>query len=117
MSGARPEQKHRAADMTPDVTWRDITPACNIFEPGTSEMVNTGDWRTERPIFDAAKCRQCALCIPVCPDMAIPADAEGRRGEFNYFFCKGCGICAEVCPAEGAITMVPEAQRAERGAA
>ena len=37
---------HLAKDMTPEVTWRDITPGCNIFEGGTSRVVQTGDWRT-----------------------------------------------------------------------
>ena len=97
---------HLAKDMTPQVTWRDITPGCNIYEGGTSVTVETGDWRTERPVIDFAKCKQCLLCVPVCPDMSIPIE-NGKRGDFNYFFCKGCGVCANVCPF-GAITMVAE---------
>ena len=95
-----------ANDMTPSVTWKDITPGCNIYEGGTSVTVETGDWRTERPVIDFAKCKQCLLCVPVCPDMSIPVK-DGKRGDFNYFFCKGCGVCSNVCPF-GAITMVPE---------
>ena len=60
---------HLAKDMTPQVTWRDITPGCNIYEGGTSVTVETGDWRTERPVIDFAKCKQCLLCVPGCPDM------------------------------------------------
>ena len=99
---------HLAKDMTPQVTWRDITPGCNIYEGGTSVTVETGDWRTERPVIDFAKCKQCLLCVPVCPDMSIPVEG-GKRGDFNYFFCKGCGVCSNVCPF-GAITMVAEAK-------
>ena len=33
---------HLAKDMTPDVTWKDITPGCNIYEGGTSATVETG---------------------------------------------------------------------------
>ena len=98
----------RAKDMTASVTWKDITPGCNIYEGGTSVTVETGDWRTERPVIDFAKCKQCLLCVPVCPDMSIPVK-DGKRGDFNYFFCKGCGVCSNVCPF-GAITMVPEAK-------
>jgi len=57
-------------------------------------------------VIDFAKCKQCLLCVPVCPDMSIPVK-DGKRGDFNYFFCKGCGVCSNVCPF-GAITMVPE---------
>ncbi len=95
----------KAKDMTPQVKWRDLTIACNIFEPGTSAAVETGDWRTEKPVIDWAKCKQCLLCAPVCPDMSIPVGEDGKRKDFDYFFCKGCGICANACPF-GAITMV-----------
>lgn len=91
-------------EMTPQVTWREITPGCAIFEGGTSVDVQTGDWRTKKPVIDWDKCKQCLLCVPVCPDMSIPME-NGKRGNFNYFFCKGCGICAEVCPFE-AIRMI-----------
>ena len=101
---------HLAKDMTPQVTWKDITPGGAIFEGGTSEVVETGDWRTMKPVLDMDKCKQCLLCAPVCPDMSIPVTkdgSDGKRGDFNYFFCKGCGICANVCPF-GAITMVKD---------
>ena len=120
---------HLAKDMTPDVTWKDITPGCNIYEGGTSSVVETVmlkvrtsaelhtspstatgrliGWRTMKPVIDWDKCRQCLLCAPVCPDMSIPVNGEGKREDFDYFFCKGCGICANTCPF-GAITMVKD---------
>ena len=101
-----------AKDMTQDVSWKDITPGCNIFEGGTSVTVQTGDWRTMKPVLHADKCKQCLLCVPVCPDLSIPVDENGKRGDFNYFFCKGCGICAHECPpakkGKAALVMVRE---------
>ena len=64
---------------------------------------NTGDWRAQKLLFNAEKCKQCLLCFPVCPDRSIPVQ-NGRRGSFDCDHCKGCGICAAVCPF-GAITM------------
>lgn len=71
---------HSAKDMTPQVTWRDITPGGAIFEGGTSQAVETGDWRTMKPVLDFDKCKQCLLCAPVCPDMSIPVGPDGKRG-------------------------------------
>ena len=94
---------HLAKDMTPQVTWRDITPGCNIYEGGTSVTVETGDWRTERPVIDFAKCKQCLLCAPYCPDSSIRI-VDGKMSGMDLNYCKGCGICAKVCPFN-AITM------------
>jgi pyruvate ferredoxin oxidoreductase delta subunit len=82
--------------ITPSVSWRDITPGGTIFEGGTSEAFLTGDWRSERPVWITSKCRQCLLCVPVCPDSSIPVE-NGKRADFDYGHCKGCMICAEVC--------------------
>ena len=60
-----------------------------------------------KPVIDWDKCKQCLLCAPVCPDMSIPVNGEGKREDFDYFFCKGCGICANTCPF-GAITRVKD---------
>ena len=78
-----------------------------MYINGTSELVNTGDWRTMKPLLHLEKCKHCLLCVPVCPDMSIAVDKTGKRSDFNYYFCKGCGICSVVCPF-GAIEMVRE---------
>ena len=89
---------HLAKDMTPDVTWKDITPGCNIYEGGTSATVEAGDWRTKKPVIDWDKCKQSLLCAPVCPDMTIHVSDDSKRADFDYIICKGCGICAAFCP-------------------
>ena len=52
-------------------------------------VLNTGDWRTQRPVLDQEACI-----------------ADGKF-TICYDYCKGCGICAHECP-KNAITMIPE---------
>ncbi|MCM1158520.1 MAG: 4Fe-4S binding protein [Bacteroidales bacterium] len=83
--------------ITEKSNWQDITEGNQIYAAGTSRLFNTGEWRTQTPVFDAEKCKQCLLCVPVCPDSSIPV-CDSKREDFDYDHCKGCGICAKVCP-------------------
>ncbi len=74
-----------------------LTEGLMIFAGGTSKSFNTGEWRTNTPIYHPEKCKQCLLCAPVCPDSSIPVQ-DGKRLDFDMDHCKGCGICANVCP-------------------
>lgn len=87
------------------ISWQKITPAGTV-DAGSAKQFKTGDWRTERPVLLEEKCRQCLLCVPVCPDTSIPVKDKKRLG-FDMMHCKGCGICSEVCPFD-AIVMEPE---------
>lgn len=75
----------------------DLTEGLMMFAAATSKEFNTGEWRTNTPIFDSEKCKQCLLCVPVCPDSAIPV-VDCKRTDFDYDHCKGCGICLKACP-------------------
>ena len=77
--------------------WNELTEGLMIYESATSEAVLTGEWRTKTPHFVEDKCKQCLLCVPVCPDSAIPV-INRKRLDFDYDHCKGCGICVRVCP-------------------
>ncbi len=70
-------------------------PGGDIYGSGNSHFFNTGEWRTATPVFVPENCKQCLLCVPVCPDSAIPVR---RQEDFDYDHCKGCGICFKVCP-------------------
>lgn len=72
--------------------------------------LDTGSWRTERPVLDVTKCNYCGLCALYCPPQCMK-DREDHY-EANLDFCKGCGICAKECP-KGAYTMVPEGEFAK----
>ena len=89
--------------ITESISWKDITPAGNVYAGGTSDEFNTGEWRTQTPVINWDKCTHCLLCTPVCPDSSIPVK-DGKREDFDYNHCKGCGICERVC-SFGAITM------------
>lgn len=90
----------------PASTWKEVTPGGTIIGGAGAALFITGDWRTDRPLWNVDACRQCLLCAPACPDSSIPV-ADGKRTGFDLDHCKGCGICAEVC-SFGAITMIKE---------
>ncbi len=83
--------------------WEDLTEGMVIAGAGTSREFPTGEWSAKKPQFLEEKCKQCLLCVPVCPDSCIPV-TNYKRGAFDDLHCKGCGICVKACPF-GAITM------------
>lgn len=101
-------RKTSASEINEKCTWQELTIGAEIYEPATSVLTRTGEWRVDKPIFDDKKCKHCMMCFPYCPDSAIPV-RYGKRLEFDYDHCKGCGICAKVCPFD-AITMVKEGE-------
>ncbi len=89
-----------------EITWKDLEVGFIVTEPGNASQYRTGDWRSQRPIFDNSKCNKCGLCYIFCPEGCFERNAEGYA-EDNLFYCKGCGICATECRRK-AITMVEE---------
>ena len=92
--------------MSKHVCWQDVTPG-TVACGGSAMEVETGLWRSVRPVLDGTKCVSCLKCWVQCPDMSILTDENGRVSGINLFYCKGCGICMEVCPVK-AISMHPE---------
>ena len=91
-----------------DTGWKDLPSGGIIPEGSTSLEFNTGDWRSQRPIWDSEKCTQCYQCWINCPDTAIVI-VDGAVAGIDYDHCKGCGICETVCPPKAsAIKMVDE---------
>ncbi|HHV07180.1 MAG TPA: 4Fe-4S binding protein [Firmicutes bacterium] len=85
-----------------DTKW--VTP---IGDEGIYE-INTGKWRTFRPVIDYTKCTSCAICSFFCPVSVVRRHKEdSTKICFDLAYCKGCGICAKECPRQ-AITMIRE---------
>ena len=78
-----------------------------ILGAGTSVLLPTGLWRTNRPEIDLGRCKGCWwICATFCPDGAVGV-TNGGKPEIDYEHCKGCLICMEQCPSH-AIGFIPE---------
>ncbi len=87
-------------------SWRELLPGCVITEAGNAKQYRTGDWKSERPVWDHNKCIKCGICYLFCPEGCIGQNEDGYF-EASLYYCKGCGICARECWTE-AIKMVEE---------
>jgi len=68
-------------------------------------IIDTGEWRYQKPAIKKGKCCQCGSCFLFCPVGCI--EDKGKYYAANLDYCKGCGICASICPVD-AINMVRE---------
>lgn len=71
-------------------------------------ILNTGDWRIQRPIIDQDKCSKCGICFLYCPVNSIIKKDD--KFLIKYDYCKGCGICAHECPKD-AIKLLAEEEK------
>ncbi|MGD9032056.1 MAG: 4Fe-4S binding protein [Desulfobacteraceae bacterium] len=74
--------------------------------------LNTGTWRSERPVVDKDNCNYCGLCALFCPTQCM----MNMKDHFlpNLQYCKGCGTCATECPKK-VIRMVSEGEFQDEG--
>ncbi len=85
-----------------------------IHAPATSTAVQTGLWRTVRPVIDHARCNRCWwLCSTFCPESAIAVGGD-RVPVIDYDHCKGCLVCVTQCPTH-AIDVEPEEEGTPEG--
>ena len=89
-----------------ELTWKDIEIGAIVTEPGNASRYRTGDWRSQKPVYNFDRCIKCGLCQLFCPEGCVRQNAQGHF-EADPFYCKGCGICARECPT-WVITMEEE---------
>ena len=89
-----------------ELTAKDIEIGAIVTVPGSAGLYRTGDWRSQKPIYEFNRCMKCGLCQMFCPEGCIYPNSEGYF-EADMYYCKGCGICAVECWTK-AIKMVEE---------
>ncbi|WP_455374643.1 2-oxoacid:acceptor oxidoreductase family protein [Kaarinaea lacus] len=114
------EGKALSADSYEKPQWVDLPfEAARISAPTvhaglTSVEVNTGLWRTMRPVINYDLCKKCWwVCSTFCPDGAI--NVVNSLPEIDYDHCKGCLVCVAQCPPH-AIEAIPETQAIQQEA-
>lgn len=101
--------------MSKPLSWQEL-PIGTVAIGASARQVETGLWRSMRPVIDTDKCISCLKCWVQCPDISITLGDDGKVSGVSIFFCKGCGICAQVCPVS-AIAMHPESDFADESEA
>ena len=105
--GEPPATGHAPPDWIDLPTEPADTAAPAIHAGATSAALNTGRWRTQRPVIDYDRCNRCWwICSEFCPDSAISVAVDGTP-QIDYEHCKGCLVCVAQCPPH-AIRAVPE---------
>ena len=89
-----------------ELTWKDLEIGAIITEPGNASQYRTGDWRSQKPVYNQSRCIKCGICQVFCPDGCVLQTDEGYF-KADLYYCKGCGICARECPT-WAISMEEE---------
>lgn len=98
--------------MSKPQCWQEVPPATIAFGASALE-VQTGLWRSMRPVIDTKACISCLRCWLQCPDDSILLTEEGKVSGINLFYCKGCAVCAKICPKK-CISMHSEASFADK---
>jgi len=74
--------------------------------------LDTGKWRTQRPVANEENCNYCGLCALYCTVQCMVDKKSHFQPDLK--FCKGCGICARECPQK-AIVMISEGEFRDEG--
>lgn len=88
--------------------------APGIHAAATSEVSQTGLWRTMRPVLESERCKGCVwICGSLCPDSVIERGEDGFP-QIDYDHCKGCMICVVQCPSHAYVAISEQQAQAEQ---
>ena len=66
-------EKYKTQGMYPK--WYELALGADIIYPGSSRRLRTGEWRSERPVWEYlgenTGCIQCGVCVIFCPEGCI----------------------------------------------
>jgi 2-oxoacid:acceptor oxidoreductase delta subunit (pyruvate/2-ketoisovalerate family) len=68
----------------------------SIISDRSMEENLTGNWRSLRPVIDAARCTGCLICWKFCPEACV--GLTDKVPAIGLSYCKGCGVCVAECP-------------------
>ncbi len=92
IAGRTPAGRLRPAIDTSRVT-------LEYFDPRITEYTDTDHCSSQ--CSSCGTCRDCEICVSLCPQAAISRQATGTT-DFEYIVdadrCIGCGFCSAVCP-------------------
>ena len=112
--------QNKAELITEQSPWQDLTPGCEIYEPATSKLNKTGEWRSKVPVWDPSKCKQCLLCSPYCPVRTPSGLRKGTKSGWEESHCHAArdarSIRSANGPSYGRYTRLPRARQAQAAA-
>lgn len=83
--------------MSKPQCWQEV-PLGTVAFGASALKVQTGLWRSMRPIIDADKCVSCLKCWIQCPDDSVELNADNRVCGINLFSARAAASARSSAP-------------------
>jgi len=107
-SGSRWSPPNALCEPTDEARRRAEPRALACYDPiekGDVQPVTVALTHTGRVLIDASWCKECAICVNVCPKDVFEQDVHGQVVPVRDEACVYCDLCVLFCP-DFAITLV-----------
>jgi len=71
----------KAAQINEETKWQDLTEGLKIFEPATSRLFETGEWRTQTPVWEQ-RLRNLRKSMPFRGDFDEGGKIDGNQNQY-----------------------------------